>query len=75
MLDQRHQEKEGRDYQVMDLMILGYFLVNGKKEGKIFVVFGLTVHYLQNIRLQKWLHMEECRFLQENALTGELAYS
>lgn len=50
-------------------------MVNGKKEGKILVVFGLTVHHLQNIRLQKWLHMEECRFLEENALTGELAYS
>ncbi len=46
-----------------------------KKEGKILVVFGLTVHHLQDIRLQKWLHMEECRFLEENALTRELAYS
>lgn len=41
----------------MDLIILGYCLVNGKKEGKILVVFGLTAHHLQNIRLRKWLHM------------------
>lgn len=60
----------------MDLIIFGYRLVNGKKKkGKILVVFDLTVHHLQNIRLPKWLHMEECRFLEENALTGELAYS
>lgn len=62
MLDQRHQEKEGWDYLVMDLIILGHCLVNGKKERKILVVFGLTAHHLQNIRHQKWLHMEECRF-------------
>lgn len=69
MLDQKHEQ----DW--MDLIILGLCLVNGKKEGKILVVFGLTVHHLQNIRLPKWLHMEECSFLEENALTGELAYS
>lgn len=47
MLDQRHQEKEEQDYLVMDLIILGYCLVNGKKEGKILVVFGLAVHHFQ----------------------------
>ncbi len=46
-----------------------------KKEGKILAVFGPTSHHLQDISLQKWLHMEKCRFLEENALTGELAYS
>ena len=64
MLDQRHQEKEERDYLVMDLIILRHCLVNGKRKGKILVVSGLTVHHLLSIGLRKWLHMEECRFFR-----------
>lgn len=73
MLDHRHQEEQ--DYLVMDFNNLGELFGKGKRQGKILVVFGLTVHHLQNLRLRKWLHMEECSFQEEKALTGELAYS
>lgn len=46
-----------------------------KIEGEMLVAAGHTVHHLQNIRLGKCLHMEECSFLQGNGLTGELTYS
>lgn len=54
MLDQRHQEKEERDYLVMDLIMLGYCLVNGKKrEGKILVAFSLAVHHFKEYQASK----------------------
>lgn len=56
----------------MDLNIMGLCLVNGeKKKGKLLSVSGLTVHHEENVRLTKWLHMEECRFLEKNALAVE----
>lgn len=51
MLDQRHQKEEKQDYLVMGLIISGYGLNRKKKEGKLLMVFGLIVHYLQNLEL------------------------